>query len=65
MNTQRLKLATRVLIDAIIEERDEDDRLYQKGFADGYIAALVDFVGLSLVDGRALTEEARQAYLKP
>jgi hypothetical protein len=65
MNTQRLKLAIRVLIDAIIEQRDEDDRLYQKGFADGYIAALVDFVGLSLVDGRALTEEARQAYLKP
>lgn len=64
MDTQRLKLATRALIDAMIEELDEDDRLYEKGFADGYIAALVDFAGLSLIDGRALMEEATRAYLK-
>ncbi|VVN83275.1 hypothetical protein [Pseudomonas fluorescens] len=64
MDTERLKLATRVLIDAMIEELDEDDRLYEKGFTDGYIAALVDFAGLSFIDGRALMEEATQAYLK-
>ncbi|VVO33703.1 hypothetical protein [Pseudomonas fluorescens] len=39
MDTQKLKLAARVLIDAMIEELDEDDRLYEKGFADGYIAS--------------------------
>ncbi|VVO28157.1 hypothetical protein [Pseudomonas fluorescens] len=64
MDTERLKLASRVLIDAMIEELDEDDRLYEKGFADGYIAALVDFAGLSLIDGRTLMEEATRAYLK-
>lgn len=64
MDTERLKLATRVLIEAMIEETEEDDRLYQKGLVDGYIAALVDVGGIGIADGRALLDEATQAYLK-
>lgn len=61
---ERLMQAVRLRIDTIVKQTNEDDRLYEKGVADGYIAALVDFEGLSAIEGIALTEEAKQAYLE-
>lgn len=64
MNAENFRRAVRLRIDAILGEVNEDDRLYQKGVADGYIAAVVDFEGLSVLEGVSLTEEAKQAYLR-
>ncbi|MEA9979453.1 hypothetical protein QN392_20425 [Pseudomonas sp. RTS4] len=64
MNITMLRRAVRLRIDAILEQVNEDDRLYEKGVADGYIAALVDFKGLSAIEGVSMTEDAKQAYLK-
>ncbi|WP_297837900.1 hypothetical protein [Pseudomonas sp.] len=64
MNIAKLRQAVRLRINTILEQSNEDDRLYEKGVADGYIAALVDFKGLSAIEGVSMTEEAKQAYLK-
>jgi|GEM_PF-5497484 len=55
IRAEMIKRGARLRIEAILDEINEDDRPYQKGFADGYIAALVDFTDLKHIDGMAPT----------